>query len=145
MQQFYLQMERKIPDLIQKYRAFMGDFEFPGFASGVGARKGALFIAEKLALKKHFRYRSAIDRDKRALPAGAFRMDRSGKKLFSRAAFSGYQDRGITGGNLQGPPLRLEYGFALADNIGKSRAFPVNGHLIYPSLGPEPIPGSPHR
>ena len=58
-QQFRLKFERDIADLVKKQRAFVSEFEAPGFL-GDGACKCSFFVPEKLTLKKSKRYCRAI-------------------------------------------------------------------------------------
>jgi len=56
-------------------------------------------MAEKLALDQVFRYRCAVDLDKRLLRPPALMMDRTGNQLFARSVFSHNQNPCIGGSN----------------------------------------------
>src|SRR5919201_3574888 len=55
-----LQRCGEVPDLVEEKRATMRDLDFPGRLP-CGAGKGALLVAEKLALEKVLRNRGAIN------------------------------------------------------------------------------------
>jgi hypothetical protein len=64
-QQFRLQVRRHLADLVEHERAALGEFEQPHLV-GVGAREGALLVAEELRLDEVLRNRGAVDLDEGA-------------------------------------------------------------------------------
>jgi hypothetical protein len=65
-QQPSLQVERHIPDLIEKERAALSLFKAPA-SLGLSTRKGAALVPKQLRLQQIFGDRSCIERNKRAI------------------------------------------------------------------------------
>ncbi len=59
-QQLGLHRQRHVADLVEKQRAFVGDFEQP-LALGVGAGEGALDVSEQFAFEERLRQSGAVD------------------------------------------------------------------------------------
>src|SRR5690606_13754618 len=64
----------KLADLVEKQSPSVGKAELAGIAPK-GAREGALFVAEQLALDQGFGNGGAIDRDERAVGSRAVAME----------------------------------------------------------------------
>src|SRR5260221_4596682 len=75
-QEFGLQAERQLADLVEEQRAAVGHLEAAGFLLG-GAGERALLVAEQLALDQRLGERRAVDRDARPLRAPARALDRA--------------------------------------------------------------------
>src|SRR5204862_227502 len=69
-QQLALQIERDLPDFVEKDRASVGELEAPD-SIAVRSRERALHVSEELALEQLVRNRRAIDLDERAVGARA--------------------------------------------------------------------------
>jgi hypothetical protein len=79
-----LYREGHVADLVEQDRAAVRLDEEAGTV-GVRARERAAQVAEELRLEQAFRQRDAVDRDVRALRAGARVVDRAGDELLARA------------------------------------------------------------
>ncbi len=84
----------------------LSEFETPRPALD-GAREGALFVAEQLALHQGFGHRRTVDGDERAVAPRAEVVDGARHQFLASAAFAGQQHRRFAGGDL---PDHREYG-----------------------------------
>ncbi len=89
-----LGLERHIADLVEEQCAAFGLLE-PAGSLAVGAREGALFVAEQLAFDQLARDRRHVDRHERAVAAAAEIMKRAGDKLLAGAGLAVDHDRQI--------------------------------------------------
>ena len=89
-EQFCLEKNRHISDLIQKQRSALGCFEQSGFITDC-SRKSAFGVPEELAFEQRLRDRAAIDRDKRILTSTALIVDGPRDKFFAGTAGAGNQ------------------------------------------------------
>ncbi len=100
-QEFHLQCQRHVADLIEKQSAVVGRLE----PARLGLRcpcEGAGLVAEELRLGQRFRQRSAVHRDERPR-AAALLMDTAGGELFARPGLTGDQNRYIAASQLPEP------------------------------------------
>src|ERR1019366_1169055 len=92
-QQFGLQHKRNLADLIQKQRAFIGQFEDAAFLrSCVG--EGALFVPEQLAFQQGFGNGGAVDGDERLRLADALVVQCLGDEVLTGSVLTFQQDGG---------------------------------------------------
>ena len=91
-QQFDLHFQREIANLIEKCGTAVGQFDQPFFIVHRSA-KGALHMAEKLALHERSHQGTAVDGDELATRIGV--VDGAGRHLLAGAAFS-QQEHGQT-------------------------------------------------
>src|SRR5215467_5985189 len=142
-QQFCLELERNVPDLVEKERPLVRQFEASRFL-GDRPRKGSLFVPEELALQEAERDRRTIQLDEGSLPASAQIVDGARNEFFAGSGFAQDQDARIRGsdhghqvqGGLQGgavaddsPKLRTKFLFEIG-SVGRLfvpvlRGFPV--------------------
>ena len=103
-QQLGLRDDRKVANLVQEQRAFIGQFEPAGLAI-VRAGKGALFVSEDFRLEQRVRQRRAVDRlELGCLPAAQL-VNHPRHQLFARAGRSEDQHGDV---GLRGRPDPLE-------------------------------------
>ncbi len=100
-----LHVHRDVADLVQKYRAAIGRFEYAAIVCH-RPREGALFVPEKLTAQQRVGESGAIDRNKRRFPATAQQVDRLGDELFAGTRLSFDEHRRIDCGEL--PDLLLD-------------------------------------
>ena len=94
-QQFGLEVEGDVADLIQKQRAAFGQLELAQ-APVHGAGEGAFFMAEQLALQQLPRYGGAVDGDEGLVPARRIIMDCLCDQFLAGAALAQDQNgRGV--------------------------------------------------
>ena len=82
---------RHLPDLVEEDRALVGGFEL-AWPVPMGAGEASPHISEKLGLEQRFRQSGAIDRNERAIAAGALPVYLARDKLFAGPAFTGNKD-----------------------------------------------------
>ncbi len=97
-QQFGLQLERQLADLVEKQRAAIGDLE-PSALPSHRARVRTFLATEQLAFDQRSGQRRAVDPDQQPVSPLAGLMHRFGEQLFARARLARQQDRGIGGGH----------------------------------------------
>ncbi len=95
-QQLDLQVDRHVPDFVQKHGAAFGLFEAPDTVVN-GPREGALDVAEQLGLQQVLGQRAAVDGHQRPPRARPRQVHRSGHHLLSRAGFTADEDRAAAG------------------------------------------------
>src|SRR5262249_20120260 len=81
-QQFWLEFQRDVADLIQKKRASVGEFESPRFL-GDGAGERAFFVAKQLALQQPQGDSGAVQFHKSPFPTTAQIVDCAGNEFFA--------------------------------------------------------------
>ena len=97
-QQLRLKLERKLSDLVEKYRPRAGDFEESALErSRVGKR--ARLVAEELALEQGLWNRGAIDRHERLGGARTRRVETARKELLSSTRLANQQNRNAAAGS----------------------------------------------
>src|SRR5579883_1217226 len=114
-QQFGLQLERQIADLIQKNRTAVGLLKTP-HPSLMGIGERSLDVTEEFIFQQRSRNAAAVHRDHGQLSTGRKEMNRPGNALFTRAGLAGYQNTGVLGSD---QPDLLDYfldGRASAEN-----------------------------
>ena len=89
-----LQVQRHVPDLIQKNRATVGLLDLADRCLVLGA-ESALLVAEKLRLERSLRNGGAIQRHELAASAQAAVVDCARQPLFADAGFALDQDRNV--------------------------------------------------
>ena len=95
-QQFDLQLQGDIPDLVKEQGAAPGRLHQAGLAQ-VGAGKGPLFMTEQLALEQALGETRALHRDEHAVGPGAVLVDGAGHQFLAGAGFPEQQHRCIAG------------------------------------------------
>ena len=91
-QQLRLQVDRQLADLVQKYRAPLGDRQQS--VLGIGrAREGAAHVPEQFAFDQRGYQRSAVDGNERLVAEDAGEVNRLRHQLLARAAFAQNQHR----------------------------------------------------
>ena len=124
---FGLQPQRQIADLVEEQRAAVRELELARLARH-RAGKGALLMPEQLGFQQVVGNRRAIDRDKRPVGPIAQRVERAREQLLARAAFPLKQHGGVGARRaLQRHNHLLQRG-RLADNL--RRAAP-HGELVF--------------
>ncbi len=98
-QQPHLDVQADGADLVQKKRAFVGQFEFAQLLLD-GAGKRSFFVAEQLAFDEVLGQGRAVDLDEGAVGALAVVMDGIGHQLLPRSALPPDQDRGVAARDL---------------------------------------------
>ena len=91
-QQFGLQLERELADLVEKQRAAIGDLE-PSALPGHRARVRTLLATEQLAFDQRPGQRRAIDTDQQPIPSLAALMHGFREELLARARLAVQQHR----------------------------------------------------
>src|SRR5262249_46625043 len=86
-QEFRLQLERNLANLVEKQRAAVGDLEPPDLL-GDGAGKGAFLVAEELTFEEARRNGGAVDLDERPLASATAVMDGPGNQLLAGPGFA---------------------------------------------------------
>src|SRR5271168_2635343 len=86
-QQFRLQAQRNLADLIEKKRAFIGQFQATDFA-GYSAGEGSFLMAEQLAFQQARRNGRAVQLDEAVAAACTQAMERARHQLLARAGFT---------------------------------------------------------
>ncbi len=81
-------------DFVQEDRSGVGQLK-PPFLFLEGPREGAPFVSEELAFQQGFGQGRTVDLDKRPVLPAAVLVEGVGDQLFSRAAFTGNQHRGV--------------------------------------------------
>ena len=111
-----MQLQRDLPDFVQKYRPAVGQLEAPD-ALGDSAREGALFMPEHLAFEQPGGDRGAVQFDERALAASAQIMDRPRDQFLTGSGLTIDQYGGI--GRRHGLDLlqQTPQGRASTDNL----------------------------
>src|SRR5262249_41368896 len=85
-QEFRLELQRKISDLIQEQRSPIRCMESPdGLVHGAG--EGSFFVTEELAFQQSARNRSAVECHKAVLAARSGLVNRPRDDFFARARF----------------------------------------------------------
>src|SRR5690606_26438034 len=128
-QQFALQAEAEIPDLVQEQGSTRGEFETPGSVfPRIGER--TLLVAEQLAFKQRFSDRAHVDGYKAVVVSQRPLMNRARDQLLARPVFPQDQDVGIRPRNLvdQGE-YSLDRG-TLADDFAKRPADLLFEHFL---------------
>ena len=115
-----MRLERQFAHFIQQQCAAVRKFESSHLVRR-GAREGAFFISEQLALEEIFRQRSAIQRDERTVGPGALVMDRTGDEFLSGSAFSREQDRDVALRHHVHQAVDALHGLAFADHLIEAR------------------------
>src|SRR5207244_5997502 len=86
-QQFALHHQRNTLNFIQKQSSSMGKFDLSGFRL-LGAGKGTLLIAKKLAFQQGLRKTGTINSNERTLASPAFVVNGARDQFFSGSGFS---------------------------------------------------------
>ena len=115
-QQLHLDGCRHVANLIQEDGAGVGLLELARFG-GHGAGKGALLVAEQLALHQVFRQRRAIDLHQRPFAPRRVEVNGARDQVLAHAAFAGQQHRGARGRHARDNGENFLHGGAPADNV----------------------------
>ena len=94
-----LKLGTHVPDLVEKDRPAVGQFELARRV-GNGARKGAAAVAEKLALEQALGGRSAVDRHEGLAAAWRALVDQAREHALARPGLPVQQNRGVADGGL---------------------------------------------
>src|SRR5262249_25886773 len=103
MEKLGLQPQGQFGDLVEVDRPFVRVLELPGLTS-MGAREGALLVAEELGLEQPLRDRGAVDLDEGPVAAHRCRMDGACDEVLADAAFPANEDGRVRVGDA------LDYG-----------------------------------
>ena len=96
-QQFGLQVRRHLADLVEKYRALVGQLQQPRLAAPLRAGEGAGGVAEQLAFGQALRQCRAVQRQERRAAPGTDGVAGTGHQFFAGAGFALDQQRRIEG------------------------------------------------
>ena len=105
-----------LADLIEEQRALGSQLESTQPA-GVGPGERPLLVPEQLALQQRLGQGGAVDRDERAIAAGAVVVDQPGCQFLARAGRAGEQDGDGGVGDTPAEVADLNRGGALADEL----------------------------
>ena len=97
-QQFDLHLVRHVPDLIEKQRATLGEFEST-FSTSNSARKCAFLVTEQFTLKKLARNGAAINRNKGTVCAFRAIVNQARNDFFTSARLALKQNGGVSRSN----------------------------------------------
>ena len=116
-QQFGLQHQRDLADLVEEKRAFVGQFEDATLLRpGVG--EGALLVAEQLALKERLRNGGAIDGDKRLGLPQALMVQSLGDQVLACSILAFQQNRGgFAGGHAADEVQQVPHAGGLGNHL----------------------------
>src|SRR6516225_5587229 len=117
-QQLGLQFERDVTYFVQKKRSFICKLESAGFAHD-RARKGTLFVPEKLALEQAGGNGGAVHLDEWPTPSRAQIVDGAGEKFLARTRFSLYEHARVGRCHDLDLPERLVEGGAFSHDFSK--------------------------
>src|SRR5262250_522751 len=137
-QQFCLEFERNVPDLVEKERPLVRQFEASSFL-GDPPRNSSLFVPEELALQEAERDRGTIQLDEGSLPAPAQIVDGARNEFFAGSRLPQDQDARIRGSDHGHQAQSGLQGGAVADDSPKLRTkflFEIGsvGRLFVPVL-----------
>src|SRR5690242_7681472 len=114
-QEFSLQVEADIIDLVKKARAPLSFLKHAFLVAHCSGERAA-HMAEQFAFKECFGKRSAIDRHKWLHSPGAVLVYGTGNQLFSRATLSEDQDRALSRRNPRDGFVHFHHGRTFPDN-----------------------------
>ena len=118
-QQFALQGQGHVADLIEKQRAALGDLQLAGASLAIGAGEGAGGRAEKLGFQQRFGNRRAVDADKSFMCPGRGAVNCLGQQFLAGTGFPQQQHRRVGAGAASGTAFDLQAGGAGADEVSK--------------------------
>ena len=95
-QQFRLQVQGDVANLIEEERPTIGLFKLAGVVS-VGIREGSFHVAEEFAFEERFRDGAGIDSHHRPVAPEAQGVDFPGQYVLAGAIFAGDEYRGVRG------------------------------------------------
>ncbi len=95
-QQLGLQLQRRLPNLVEEDRPSAGQLE-PADSLGDGARECTFFVAEQLALEQPSRDRRAVAFHEGVRSTTALVVDGSGDQLLPRPRLAADEDGGVGG------------------------------------------------
>ena len=98
-QQFRLQMQRDIADLVEEQRAPVGLLELAHMVR-MGVGEGALDVAEELALEERLRDGAGVHRHHRLFTPEAVGVDFLRQHVLAGSVLAGDEHRGVRGRNL---------------------------------------------
>src|SRR5262249_13169862 len=98
MEELGLQPQGQFGDLVEVDRPFVRILELPGLTS-MGAREGALLVAEELGLEQPLRDRSAVDLDEGPVAAHRRRVDSPCDEVLAHPAFAANEDSRVSVGD----------------------------------------------
>src|SRR5262249_34371816 len=122
-QQFDLQGQVQVTNLIEKQRATIGQLEAP-LLQGLGPGKGALLMAEQLRLNERFGEGRTADLDERSFGPRRVVVYRMGNQLLAGPRFTTNEHGGIGRSHLGNLLVDLPHAATIANDIGKVIALP---------------------
>src|SRR5580700_7290152 len=119
-QQFGLDLERNVPDLIKEQRALVGQFEAANLLCN-RAGEGASFMSKKFTLEQSCRNRSTVELYEGPLLAAAAFMDRPRNQFLSGAGITEKQNRRVA----------RSHGFHEVQYVAEGRTLPHNSFEVH--------------
>src|SRR5206468_7395532 len=129
-QQLGLHGQRDFPNLVEKERAAVGEFEPPGLVAH-RARERAAHVPKEFAFEKILGDGATVDLDERSAFARAVVMDSPSDELFARAAFASDEHGGLGGSHELDLLHHLLQTGTLPDDLGEVAADFLQQILIF--------------